>query len=151
MANAKTSKTMAVREVGGFLIFWHADVPPTDTEWDAGLEIYRRSSNIAQIRVFVYTEGAAPNAAQRARMTAAVGDRKPRIAVVTPSTMVRAAGTAIRWFVPGFRAFAPNEINGAFEHLGATASERILIERTLEELKHEVLGPGGRQAGSRSG
>ena len=102
------------------------------------LDHYRKTTDVSKTRTFVYAEGAVPNAAQRARLTAVVKHTKPRIAVVTLSQLARVVGTAIRWFNPSFQVFAPSELDKAFLHLGSSADERRAIERTLAELKSEV-------------
>ena len=133
-----TKKTMSARRLGDVFIFFHTSTAPSDEEWDSVLDLYRKAPDISRVRTFVYTEGAAPNAAQRARLNAVLRDTKPRMAVVTPSQLARVVGTAIRWFNPSFHVFAPSEIDQAFLHLGASSEERRGIERTLAELKSEV-------------
>ena len=133
-----SAKTMSGMRLGDVLVFYHSTAPPSDSEWESVLDLYRKIPDVSKVRTFVYTEGAAPNAAQRARLTAVLRDRKPPMAVVTPSQLARAIGTAIRWFNPSFQVFAPSELEKAFLHLRASAAEKRAIERALAELKSEV-------------
>lgn len=125
---------MAVRVSGSCLVFVHGTVPPTDAEWDRAMELYRRVG-IARGRMLVWTEGAAPNAAQRAKLGKVAGEAKPPIAVLTDSALARAAGTAISWFNPQLRAFPRTSIEPALDHLGLSGKERDDARTALAELR----------------
>src|SRR5687767_3375736 len=92
------SDTMVVGFVGRYVVFVHGKAAPGDDEWEQSLSFYREAPDARQVRALVYTEGGAPNAAQRAKLNAVLGGRKLPIAVLTTSSIARAAGTAISWF-----------------------------------------------------
>ena len=85
---------------GGLIICVHRDVAPADEEWNQILALFRGAPDLREARILVFTLGGAPDARQRARLNTVVGDAKPRIAVITPSALARAAGIAISWFIP---------------------------------------------------
>jgi hypothetical protein len=127
------SRSFAWRRVGRFVLAVHGQVSPGDGEWDACVnEIV---ATPGPIHVLVHTEGGAPNAAQRVRLTAGFKGRKISVAVLTQSALARAAGIALRWFRPEVRLFAPTEVDAALDYLEATSTERIEIQRSLAEMK----------------
>ncbi len=132
------SKTMATRGVGSCLVFVHTSEAPSDAEWDEVLSHFRTVMKTGTGRALVYTEGAAPNTAQRAKLNALFGSAHPRIAVLTPSPLARAAGTAIRWFNPEVRIFGPDEIERALDHLEVSRAERAALTETLAALRAEL-------------
>jgi hypothetical protein len=137
---------MAAKAVGNFCVFVHTDAAPTDEQWDQVLDFYRGAADPSTFRTLVFTEGAAPNAAQRARLKTATRGAKIPIAVLTSSAVARAAGIAIGWFNPLFRAFGPEELERALDHLDAQGLDRELLKLTLEELK-SLLKEAQRRAG----
>jgi hypothetical protein len=118
------TSSMGVRVVGRVYVFVHGESAPTDAEWDQVIALYEQSPRLEEIRMFVHTLGAAPNAAQRGRLNAALGKTKPLTSIVTSSAVARAAGTALAWFNPSFRAFGPDEVERALDHLELDARER---------------------------
>jgi hypothetical protein len=132
------SKTMTWKVVGHILVFVHGPDSPSDGEWDEAMVLFRAVPDVARIRVLVFTGGGAPDARQRAKLHTALGKTKATIAVLTPSALARAAGTAIAWFNPGLRVFDPDDIERAFDHLDAARAERPVLSRTLAELRREM-------------
>lgn len=130
--------SFAARRVGSVLVYVHTTAAPSDAEWESVLSFYEDSSPEAQLRTLVYTEGGAPNAAQRARLNARLGPRRVRIAVLTPSTLARAAGTALNWFRPEVRIFGPRDVKQAFSHLAVTDAESSELSNALRELMREL-------------
>ena len=90
-----SSKSFLARRVRNVIIYVHTADTPSDVEWDTVLSFYNNANDEQQLRTLVYTEGAAPNASQRARLNDCLGARRVRIAVLTPSALARAAGTAV--------------------------------------------------------
>lgn len=130
--------TMAARAVGDCIVFVHGSDPPSDAEWDRAMTLYG-SLVPRNATVFVWTEGAAPNAAQRAKLAKVTGTAKPPIAVVTTSPIARAAGTAISWFNSALRMFSPSDVTGALDHLGIAADRRPALLAVLGEMRATVL------------
>jgi hypothetical protein len=88
--------------------------------------------------LLVYSLGGSPSATQRTEMTRSLRSRLNvhRTAVVTSSPLVRGVVTAINWFVrPELRspAFAPNELDAAFDYLHLDMATRTLFRQTIEQ------------------
>jgi hypothetical protein len=129
-------KSMVATRHGSLVIYVHTAEAPNDDEWDRALRFFE--SKDPGLRALVYTEGAAPNAAQRARLNAALGGNKVAIAVLTPSVVARAAGTAIGWFNPNLRVFGPTDFDLALKHIRATPQEGAELRALIEKLKDEL-------------
>ena len=132
--------SMSARIVGGYAVFVHSNRAPTDEEWEQALELHRRGGGSVVLPTLVYTEGGAPNASQRVRLNALVTASKPRVAVVTPSVLARAAGAALALINSNTRVFGPEQLDRALDHIGASATTRELLRRTLEELRIDLKG-----------
>jgi hypothetical protein len=129
---------MHVRVSGRFIVFVHGIENPSDEDWNGAMRLLGGLLEHPNPGCLVFTLGAAPNAAQRARLKQVTGDRTLRIALLTPSSTARTVGVAIRWFNPEFRAFEPNALDAALDHLGASADERRRVRQLLGELKGEL-------------
>jgi hypothetical protein len=123
---------------GGLIVCVHTADAPADDEWNQILGLFRAVPDLQKGRVLVSTLGGAPDARQRARLNAVVGDAKPRIAVLTPSALARAAGTAISWFIPTLRMFELDALQPALDHLDVSRVDREALTRGLDEAKKEL-------------
>jgi hypothetical protein len=132
------TKSYAARKVGNTVVYVHADLPPTDAEWEAGIAVFKDAPDPSRLSAIVYTEGGAPNAAQRARLNAVLGAAKVRIGVLTSSAAARAAGVAVRWFNPELSIFGPEDVEAALDHIRVPAEQRNDVKRALTELKSEL-------------
>ncbi|HET9959926.1 MAG TPA: hypothetical protein VFQ61_35785 [Polyangiaceae bacterium] len=132
------SRSFAARQVGNVVIYVHTSEPPSDEEWDRVLSFYEGAASTLEPKILVYTEGSAPNAAQRARLNGVFGKRRVLLAILTSSALARAAGTAVHWFRPEVRVFGAREFPKAAMHLGLTPAEATAIESALNELKGEL-------------
>ncbi len=129
---------MAVRVVGNCLVFVHGTVAPTDSEWDRALALLQNIGR-EQVRLLVWTEGAAPNAGQRSRLAKATEGSKPPTAVLTESMLARAAGTAIAWFNPAFRVFPMSSLEPALDHLELVGAARVNTKEALDQMRSRKL------------
>jgi hypothetical protein len=132
------TKSYVARKVGNIMVYVHADVPPTDAEWEAGISFFKETSDPSRLSALVYTQGGAPNAAQRARLNAVLGSNKVRIGLLTASAAARAAGVAVRWFNPELSIFGPEDVEAALDHIRAPTDQRSEVKRALTELKSEL-------------
>lgn len=87
-----------------------------------------------KIRLVVYTKGASLDGLQRKKMIDTLGGRQCTIAVLSDSAIVRGAVTALSWFNSKIKAFAPDRLPDAFQHINASKTEIPLIEYKLREL-----------------
>lgn len=129
---------MRVRVSGRFIVFVHGSDNPNDEEWSASMKALAELCHEPGAACLVYTDGGAPNAAQRAELKRATGERGVRIAVLTPSAAARAVGVAVRWFHPELRMFEPDAVDAALDHLSASSEERVVLRVALRELRQEL-------------
>jgi hypothetical protein len=129
---------MAKAITGRLIVCVHSADAPSDAEWDVILGMFGAAADLRMVRVLVFTLGGAPNARQRSKLNSLVGSERPRIAVLTPSAIARAAGTAISWFIPTLKMFDTDELDSALGHLDATRLDRDALTRTLSELRREL-------------
>jgi hypothetical protein len=123
------------------MVFVHSEQSPSNDEWSSLMDVFRNATNLKRVRVLVFTYGGAPNARQRAELNEVLRDVRPPVAVVTPSTLARAVCTAIGWFNPGIRPFAPEELERAFDYIDANEADRKVLSRLLRELRLELGHP----------
>jgi hypothetical protein len=135
------TRNLLVQVVGNVLITVNAEASPTDEEWEQKLELYREVPDLKRMRILVFTLGGAPNSKQRARLNHVIADHHIPQAVLTNSTLARAAGTAISWFQPTFKMFAPDQLEPALDHLKLPQDERPVVRGALREMREEVYGP----------
>src|SRR5690242_20596822 len=99
---------LAFKVIDDLLLAVHSNRPPLTDEWDEYIREHQRLAREGRrVSILVFTEGGAPNSAQRAALKAAVtGDLKT--AIVTGSVAVRGVVTAFNWLGwSSMRAFAP--------------------------------------------
>jgi len=145
MSQRSGPTTIAYERVGQIVAIAHADCPPADAEWKAYLALLERSVP-SVTGILVTTDGAAPDAGQRAamaRLLAKVGGRF-RTAVITSSRVARGVVTLMGWFNSDIRAFEPDELSVAFDHLGvADPYAREHLRRRLLMLRIQMVMPTG--------
>lgn len=135
---ASSISSCAMRFVGSYFVCVHSNLAPTNTEWAEVLRVLRNHPDLGSLRILVYTDGGAPNAAQRSDLSSLLANRNIPIAVITTSVIARAAGTALTWLNPGFRVFPPTEFDKALDHLGATGMDKRTLRDSVEELRREL-------------
>jgi hypothetical protein len=121
---------MTFDKLGALLILAHNAQPPSKDEWaayfafaeDLGQKTW--GADLSRGQVLIFTDGGAPNSAQRAQVNEYVAGRKLRQSIVTASTMVRGIVTALSWFNPETSAFAPQAWEPALAHLRLTSEQR---------------------------
>jgi hypothetical protein len=124
--------------VGEVMLVAHTAKPPDQREWDAYVAALVKR-DVEKLRSLVFTDGGAPNTAQRSQLNKALEGKTSTGAVVSPSTMVRGVVTALSWFNPKIRAFAPNEVNDAFAYLDIRdPKDTALIRTGMDELRHKL-------------
>lgn len=131
------SHSMIATRTGAVIVYVHTADAPSDVEWDQAMRFFE-APDLRHLRVLVYTDGAAPNVSQRARLNGLLGSNKLPMAVLTPSVLARAAGTAISWFNPNLRVYGPDDYEAAFKQLNASADERTALRTLVERFKAEL-------------
>lgn len=129
-------QTMAWRDALSTVVLVHGESEPTDAEWEEYVAaLARRGAEGRTLRVLVVTPGAGPNMRQRKQLNDGIGRIPIRTAVVTSSGVGRAVVTLIGLRFPEIRAFEPNRLDLALQHLEVASSERDGVVRTVEQLQ----------------
>jgi hypothetical protein len=129
---------MVQRVRGDLIVVAHNTDTPSEEEWDRFLEFFRRAHDIDQVRVLVFTDGAAPNTMQRASFTKTLAGKQPRIAVLSGSRVVRGVATAISWFNANIDVFAPDDLGKALDHLRMPTDNRGDIAEIGAALRQQL-------------
>lgn len=129
---------MVSRVQGDLVVCAHNTETPSNAEWDEFLEIFRHARSISELRILVFTDGAAPNTMQRASLTKALDGKQPRIAVLSGSRVVRGVATAISWFNPNIDVFPPENVTAALDHLRIVGSDRSTATDLAGELRRQL-------------
>lgn len=134
------AKSMAVRVLEGRLaVLVIGESAPHGADWEQAIDMMRRN---VHDRALIVTAGGTPTARQRqlileAGRTPEGKQREIPTAVITDSVLVRGVATAVAWFVPEVRAFAPRELAQALAYLHAR-TPIASVEQTIEELRREL-------------
>jgi hypothetical protein len=107
---------------GEIMVVIHTSRPPSDAEWKEYVDGVA-SCDLETARSIVITDGGAPSAQQRKLLNDVIGGRQPPGVVISPSTFVRGVVTALSWFNPGLKAFAPEDFDKACHYLELSPSE----------------------------
>jgi hypothetical protein len=129
---------------GDAMLFLHGSRAPTSAEWDEVMAVLGgtiTAGTFPKLRALVVTDGGGPDVVMRGELQALCKQRghAPKTAVVAIGIVVRGMVTAVSWFNPNIKAFAPNQFTGALEYLGLSrAAQRLL--RELSDMERG-LGP----------
>jgi hypothetical protein len=132
---------MATGRVAHCLVVVHGKETPTDEEWNAFLAIGLKYVAANPMRLLVVTDGGAPSAKQRKRVAEVLVSRPEtdRIAIVTASMIARGVVTALSWFNPVQKTFAPNHLDDALEYLQFPHARAGEMKQLLAQLQGELL------------
>ena len=113
------------KKIGQLYLAIHTKVPPTDQEWEDSIR--QMPPNAENIRTLVFTDGGAPNKAQRKRLSEQTGGKDFRTAVLSYSLIPRFVNASISLFIKSMRSFNPEEFPLAIEYLQITEDEKKLL------------------------
>ena len=134
-------KTMAFASVGTVVIVLHSNQAPTDAEWAEYVKEFKKFKDLTRVRSLVFTDGGAPNSAQRKEVNDLLDGRPGLTAVISASSMIRGVVTALQWFNPAIKSFSPDRVASAYEHLKLTPAERDSVGRQVQVLRKEFDPP----------
>jgi hypothetical protein len=129
-------------EVGAWL---HTANDPPPGEWAAACNnladrVGVRDGDFSSLRVFVVSDGGAPNVAQRKELFQVIlrGYPVPTAVITTvvaTNPVKRGIATALHWLNPQFRVFEPSETRLAIDHIGIARSPFDPIWTVLQSLQ----------------
>jgi len=138
-------RNMVFTTFGRFTVVAHTKKPPSEEEWHDYIMTHKAYFERGMsMRFVIFTEGGAPTATQRQKMTDIVAEwarSNPdciRSAIVTRSSLVRGVVTAISWFLPIARAFSPENVEQAFAYLEIPPEIIPEIQRVIPLLKAQL-------------
>lgn len=138
---------MAWRIEGRINVVVHGTRSPTDLEWATYLNETREISQRPDFCILVLSRGGSPDGKQRTLLTSSIpkGARKPPVALLTDSAIVRGVIAAFGLFNPLMKAFATRDLDAASLYLGLNRTERERVQTVLAELETELQSgaPGG--------
>jgi hypothetical protein len=134
-------KNMAFASVGRVLIAVHNELPPTNAEWEEYVKILQKVADVSAIRTLALTDGGAPNSNQRKSLNDILRGRTNLGAVITGNTLVRSVVTALAWFNPAVKPFAPERAKEAYLHLQLGPLEVEGVERQIQILAKTFSAP----------
>jgi hypothetical protein len=135
-------KHMAFRILDGWVIAVHDGASP-GSQWSAYLQALdelftKRQVARSSLKIFVYTEGGGPNAAERKALNDLL-QGIPSIAVVTQSTQVRLIINALSLFSTRTRMFSPLAVRDALSFLKATDAQQTFVWQQMRHLQRAEL------------
>lgn len=109
-----------------------ASAPPASGWRDYLREI--RDKDLTRLGLLVFTNGGAPDPAQRHELNQVIGGRFFARAIVHRSALVRGVVLAVSWFAPGVKAFSPWTWTSAAEHARFRANELVGVANHVRRL-----------------
>jgi hypothetical protein len=95
----------------------------------------RKGIDVTRMRTLVFSDGGGPNAGQRKAASDLLNGRATPIAIVTGVAIMRGIITALRWFNPEVRAYAPTEVREALDYLKVPAQNFESLKTMARDLQ----------------
>lgn len=121
-------------------VCFHNAQAPSDAEWGAYVEDMAKCADNFNV-MLVFSLGGGPSGPQRRSVAALwqVRGRMPKIALVTPSAIARAAGTTLNWVLrQPIKSFTPKELETSLAYLDLNEAQRGSLKRKLDEYGKEL-------------
>jgi len=142
MGNSMISRRLGIgdREI---LLFLHTEQPPSREEWDAvmaDLRQYAERSDVRRIVTLVVSDGGGPDVSMRAELMEyfKLHHLNMKTSVLTTSRFTRGIVSAVSWFNPQIKAFAPNRLPDAVNHIGLAPAAKPRLLRELADMEREL-------------
>lgn len=132
-AKAEPKCEMALDFHGNIMVTIHTAYAPSDADWKAYLNALG-SKDVESVRSIVFTDGGAPSSKQRKELNELLGGRQVRGIVVSNSMAVRGVVTALSWFNPKIKAFAPDEFRQGLRYLEINSTEEAAVWEVIEDV-----------------
>lgn len=129
--------------IGRVVFLVHGPEAPAEDDWTEFVERAWSYDEVeANMRALVLTDGTGPDALQRESLLRRVEHYGTTTSsIVTGSRKARLIGTAVRWFVPDVKFFAPEQLAEALTFLGLEDHERAAAIRGGLELIDDGRAP----------
>lgn len=112
--------------------------PPTDEQWAPLMHDLKqvRAGLVGRAQMYglVISDGGAPNAGQRAEFAKNLDGKPFRCGVLSDSTLVRGAVTAMGWFNNEMKSFSPKDSKQWIAYIPLEEPEILIARRAVAEL-----------------
>jgi hypothetical protein len=133
---------MGFKIVGTLHIIVCGDKDPTMDDWAAYMQALqeeeRKGVDVSQWRTVTFSDGGGPNATQRKAVSDLLKGRASPIAIITANSVMRGVITALSWFNPKCRAYAPSDMGSALNFLGVPLARFDSIKQTAQEIQRTI-------------
>ena len=134
------ARNMVQEFFGDLMILVHTAHAPNETEWKEYIEAVR-ASDLDKLKTLVFTDGGAPNAAQRKSVNEVLDGKTSPGAIVSHSMLVRGVVSALSWFNPKIKAFSPENTDAAFRYLGLPDEQAPAVWTVVHRLREKLGAP----------
>jgi hypothetical protein len=124
---------------GPVAVALHTSTPPSKAEWSEWMRLVR-TIPLEQLHILVFTDGGAPNTVQRGEFTDHLAGRAAPIAVVSSTLVVRSIVTAISWFNPQIKVFAPADASSAMQFVNIAPPQQADFLRGVADAAAALEG-----------
>lgn len=136
-------RTMITRAWDDLLISLHTTEAPDDEGWrDYSQQllalVLRYLDEPDKVRRLVFTDGGSPNLVQRADINKILAGRPVKVAIVSSTQATQGVVTALNWYNPLIRFFAPSQIAEAWQHLDVKQPSLAFVMNEVVGMQREV-------------
>ncbi len=149
MSFVGNDRTAAWANIEDVMLYVGSNRAPSIQDWTEHCDFVLEVSRKTKLKsVLVVDQSSGPNAKQRGQLAQITKGLGMRVAVLSPSVIVRGAATAISWLNgTQLKAFAPGSLKPAFQFLGLSGQVAARLEAVYGELERALREPA---AGSTS-
>ena len=122
------------------ILMLHGEEPPPAAGWADYLQ-QLAEKDVSTLGLLVFTNGGAPDPAQRHELNQVLAGRYFARAIVHKSAVVRGVVAAVGWFAPGVAAFRPDSWHAAAAHAGMTEAELARVARAVRRMHGSMSAP----------
>jgi hypothetical protein len=122
------------------ILMLHGDQAPPAARWTEYLQ-QLQDKDVSGLGLLVFTNGGAPDPAQRHELNQVLAGRYFARAIVHKSAVVRGVVAAVGWFAPGVAAFRPDSWHAAAAHAGMAQLELDRVARAVRRLHASLSAP----------
>jgi hypothetical protein len=133
---------MGFKIVGTLHILVVSDRDPSPNDWTEYMRALqaeeRKGVDVSEWRSLVFSDGGGPNASQRKAVSDLLKGRSSPLAIVSGNALMRGVITALRWFNPLCRAYAPHEVGEALKFLNVPLLKFDSIKQNALEIQRSL-------------
>lgn len=131
-----------VFRIGNTVICVLNAVAPSDQQWDEYMKVVKKlfgEVGFEAASSLSITDGGAPTGAQRSLVNDFLKGRSARTSIISSSSLVRGAVTALSWFNPAIKTFAPQRTREALGHIAFVQNDIYKLSTRLRPLAGSVI------------